>query len=144
VSIQDADPAKDKPADSASAQEPSTDQTTTTAADSEAAAADGAAAENPIEIQPGPATGELTDPVGPHQSRLRAVRAIRLVVIVVSGLLSMFSALALMRINRLSHGKYTGRLWWMGLILIPGWLLVGTSIAWNNDLWVSWFEGSLL
>jgi hypothetical protein len=96
---------------------------------------------NPSQQQPAVA---LEDPLGPHRSRYRAIRGIRVAVIVVSAMLSMFSALILMRINRLSHGKYTGRLWWIGLIVIPGWLLVGTSVAWNNDLWVSWFDGKLL
>ncbi|MBL8888933.1 MAG: hypothetical protein JNL67_03070 [Planctomycetaceae bacterium] len=80
----------------------------------------------------------------PHASRVRAVRAIRFSIFVSAVLLAMLTTVSLMRVNRLTHGRYAGRLWWSGLLLIPGGLLVGAVWAWNNDLWKAWMDGPLL
>lgn len=82
--------------------------------------------------------------IEPHASRVRAVRAIRFSVFVSAVLLSMLTTVSLMKVNRLTHGKYAGRLWWAGLLLIPGGLLVGAVWAWNNDFWIAWLDGPLL
>jgi hypothetical protein len=80
----------------------------------------------------------------PQASRIRAVRAIRYAVVVVSILLSMLTTVVLMHVNRWSHGRYAGRLWWMGILLVPAWLLVGGVWAWNNEFWHAWLDGNLL
>jgi hypothetical protein len=80
----------------------------------------------------------------PLASRVRAVRAIRFGVVVVSILSAMLTTVALMKINRLSHGRYAGRIWWLGILLVPAWLLVGVVWAWNNELWAAWLDGTLL
>jgi hypothetical protein len=77
-------------------------------------------------------------------SRERAVRAIRFAVVVVATLLAMLSTVALLKINRWTHGKYMGRLWWVGVVLVVGWLLAGWLWAWNNDFWANWLDGPLL
>lgn len=80
----------------------------------------------------------------PQASRVRAVRAIRFGVLVLSVLLGMLTTVVLMQVNRWSHGRYAGRLWWLGVLLVPAWLLVGGVWAWNNDLWHAWLDGNLL
>jgi len=80
----------------------------------------------------------------PLDSRERAVRAIRFAVVVVATLLAMLSTVALLKINRWTHGKYMGRLWWVGVVLVVGWLLAGWLWAWNNDFWANWLDGPLL
>jgi len=80
----------------------------------------------------------------PLESRQRVVRTIRFAVVVVATLLAMFSTVVLLKINRLTHGKYMGRLWWAGVVLVVGWLLAGWLWAWNNDLWAKWLDGPLL
>lgn len=82
--------------------------------------------------------------MGPQASRVRAVRSIRFGVLVLSVLLGMLTTVVLMRVNRWSHGRYAGRLWWLGVLLVPAWLLVGGVWAWNNDLWHAWLDGNLL
>jgi len=87
------------------------------------------------------AKGTLTrDLVGPLRSQIRAVRAMRFGVFISSILLCMLTVVVLLKVNRLSHAKYAGRMWWIGLVVIPGWLLAGMMIAWNNDLWDSIFD----
>lgn len=88
-------------------------------------------------------TGTASRPE-PLASRVRAVRAIRFGIVVFSILLSMTTIVVLMQVNRWSHGRYAGRLWWLGILLFPGWLLVGVVWAWNNDLWHAWLDGNLL
>jgi len=80
----------------------------------------------------------------PHASRVRAVRAIRFSVVVVSVLLSMLTTVVLMQVNRWSHGRYAGRIWWLGVLLVPAWLLVGIVWAWNNAMWNALLDGTLL
>lgn len=80
----------------------------------------------------------------PLESRERVVRTIRFAVVVVATLLAMFSTVVLLKINRLTHGKYMGRLWWVGIALVVGWLLAGWLWAWNNDFWAKWLDGPLL
>jgi len=80
----------------------------------------------------------------PLDSRERAVRAIRFAVVVVATLLAMLSTVALLKINRWTHGKYMGRLWWVGVVLVVSWLLAGWLWAWNNDFWANWLDGPLL
>lgn len=89
-----------------------------------------------------PATVAPAD--APLESRERVVRTIRFAVVVVATLLAMFSTVVLLKINRLTHGKYMGRLWWAGVVLVVGWLLAGWLWAWNNDLWAKWLDGPLL
>lgn len=89
------------------------------------------------------ATASATRPE-PLASRVRAVRAIRFGIVVFSILLSMTTIVVLMHVNRWSHGRYAGRLWWLGILLFPAWLLVGIVWAWNNDLWHAWLDGNLL
>ncbi len=87
------------------------------------------------------AGGTLTrDLVGPLRSQIRAVRAMRFGVFISSILLCMLTVVVLLKVNRLSHAKYAGRMWWIGLVVIPGWLLAGMMIAWNNELWDSIFD----
>ncbi|MDP1561148.1 MAG: hypothetical protein Q8M16_07105 [Pirellulaceae bacterium] len=80
----------------------------------------------------------------PHASRVRAVRAIRFGVLVLSVLLGMLTTVVLMQVNRWSHGRHAGRLWWLGVLLVPAWLLVGGAWAWNNDLWHAWLDGNFI
>ncbi len=80
----------------------------------------------------------------PLASRVRAVRAIRFSVVVVSVLLSMLTTVVLMQVNRWSHGRYAGRTWWLGVLLVPAWLLVGIVWAWNNAMWNDLLDGTLL
>lgn len=79
----------------------------------------------------------------PHASRVRAVRAIRVSLFVSVVLLAMLTTVSLIKVDRLTQGRYAGRLWWVGLLLIPGGLLAGAIWAWNNNFWTEWMDGPL-
>lgn len=139
-------PRQDPVAD-ADGQKTESDQVT--AGDSDAAANAGsepqvtppetAAPPTPLPVAP---TTASTDTV-PLESRQRVVRTIRFAVVVGATLLAMLSTVVLLKINRWTHGKYMGRLWWAGVLLVSGWLLAGWLWAWNNELWATWLDGPL-
>lgn len=143
-------PAQEAPVtdDDASSQQSESSRNTTSGSDATA----------PREAEPNVAPSETTGPptpvpvapttesseAVPLESRQRVVRTIRFAVVVAATLLAMLSTVVLLKVNRWTHGKYMGRLWWAGVLLVSGWLLAGWLWAWNNDAWATWLDGPLL